>query len=216
MPVARKKLDMNVRISVNKHFVKGKDALEILKGKYDWNTPRLNFVEKTIGRVSNENKEMYEVFLDEAPAITLTIAARSLKYLGRSSTERNTMDNAIQKGVQSAANDEVFEDLLEDAIQEESCDEVDLINTDGWQAGEVFHDNRIVQNNSFKSEKAFLYMISPKNKSPCDCFLHFLPMDQFIIIIGERRFRDDSDRIVTVKRPEVFEEYETHKSKKNK
>jgi hypothetical protein len=39
-------------------------------------------------------------------------------------------------------------------------------------------------------------------------------MHQFIIIIGERRFRDDSDRIVTIKRPEVFEEYETHKSKK--
>jgi hypothetical protein len=43
----------------------------------------LNFVEKTIGCVSNENKEMYEIVLDEAPAITLTIAARSLKYLGR-------------------------------------------------------------------------------------------------------------------------------------
>jgi hypothetical protein len=174
----------------------------------------LNFVEKTIGRVSNENKEMYEVVLDEAPAITLTIAARSLKYLRRSSTERNTADNAVQEGAQSTANDEAFEDLLGDAIQEESCDEVDLTNTDGWQAGEVFHDNRIVQNNSFRSEKAFLYMISPKNKSPCDCFLHFLPMRQFIIIIGERRFRDDSDRIVTIKRPEVFEEYKIHKSKK--
>jgi hypothetical protein len=157
---------------------------------------------------------MFEVVLDEAPAITLIIAARSLKYLGRSSTERNTVDNAIQEGAQSTANDEVFEDLLGDTIQEESCDEVDLTNTDGWQAGEVFHDNCIVQNNSFRSEKAFLYMISPKNKSPCDCFLHFLPMDQFIIIIGEPRFRNDSERIVTIKLPEVFEEYETHISKK--
>jgi hypothetical protein len=103
---------------------------------------------------------------------------------------------------------------LDDAIQEESCDDVDLTNTDGWQAGEVFHDNRIVQNNSFRSEKAFLYMICPKNKSPCDCFLHFLPLHRVIIIIGERRFRDDFDRIVIIKRPEVFEEYETHKSKK--
>jgi hypothetical protein len=54
-------------------------------------------------------------------------------------------------------------------------------------------------------------MISPKNKSPCD---YLLPMDQFIIIIGERHFRNDSDRIVTIKRPEVFEEYSTHKGKK--
>jgi hypothetical protein len=49
---------------------------------------------------------MYEVVLDEAPAITLTIAARSLKYLGRSLTERNTVDNAVQEGAQSTANDE--------------------------------------------------------------------------------------------------------------
>jgi hypothetical protein len=35
MPVASKKLDINVRISVNKRFVKYKDAVEILKGKYD-------------------------------------------------------------------------------------------------------------------------------------------------------------------------------------
>jgi hypothetical protein len=86
MPVASKKLDINVRISVSKRFVKDKDAVEILKGKYDQNTRRLNFVGKTIGRVSNENMEMYEVVLDEAPAITLTITARSLKYLGRSLT----------------------------------------------------------------------------------------------------------------------------------
>jgi hypothetical protein len=63
MSVASKKLDINVRISVNKRFVKDKDLVEILKGKYGWNTPRLNFVEKTIRRVSNENKEMYEVSL---------------------------------------------------------------------------------------------------------------------------------------------------------
>jgi hypothetical protein len=158
--------------------------------------------------------EMYEVVLDEILAITLTFAARSLKYLGRSLTDRNTVDNAVQEGAQSTANDEAFEDLLDDSIQEESCDEIDLTNTDGWQAGEVFHDNHIVQNNSFRSEKTSSCMINLKNKSPCDCFLHFLPMHQFIIIIGERRFRDDFDRIVTIKRPEVFEEYETHKSKK--
>jgi hypothetical protein len=46
MPVASKKLDINVRISVNKRFVKDKDVVEILKGKYNWNTPRLNFVER--------------------------------------------------------------------------------------------------------------------------------------------------------------------------
>jgi hypothetical protein len=208
MPVTSKKLDINVRISVNKRFAKDKDAVEILKGKYDRNTRRLNFVGKTIGRVSNENKEMCEVVLDEAPAITLTIAARSFKYLGRSLTERNNVDNAVQEEAQSTANDEAFEDLLDDAIQEESCDEVYLTNTDGWQADEVFHDNCIVQNNSFRSKKASLCMISPKNKSSCDCFLRFLPMHQSIIIIGERR----SGRIVTIKRPEVLEEYETHKS----
>jgi hypothetical protein len=97
------------------------------------------------------------------------------------------MDNAVQEEAQSATNDEAFEGLLDGAIQEESCDEVDLTNTDGWQAG-------IVQNNSLRSEKVFLYMIISKNKSLCDFFLHFLPM-QFIIIIGERRFRD---RIVTI------------------
>jgi hypothetical protein len=144
----------------------------------------LNFVGKTIGRVFNDNKEMYEVVLDEAPAITLTIAAGSLKYFGRSLTGRNTVDNAVQEGAQSTVDDEAFEDLLDDAVQEKSCDEVDLTNTDGWQAGEVFHDNRIVHNNSFRSEKASLCMISPKNKSPCDYFLHFLPMHQFITIIG--------------------------------
>jgi hypothetical protein len=40
MPVAskkkkKKKIDINVRISVNKRFVKDKDAVEIRKGKYD-------------------------------------------------------------------------------------------------------------------------------------------------------------------------------------
>jgi hypothetical protein len=144
----------------------------------------------------------------------LTIGSKSLKYLGRSSTERNTVDNVVQEGAQSTANDEAFEDLLDGAIQEESCDEVDLTNTNGWQASVVFQDNRIIQNNSFRSEKAFFCMISPKNNAPCDCLLHFLPMHQFIIIIGERRFHGDSGRIVTIKRPKVFEEYETHKSKK--
>ena len=62
MPPAHPNLDVNVLVSTSKRFIKGVDAKEVLRAKYDWNTSRLCFKGRTTtGRSEVNNHVMYEV-----------------------------------------------------------------------------------------------------------------------------------------------------------
>ncbi|KAG2215200.1 hypothetical protein INT46_001476 [Mucor plumbeus] len=112
MPPAHPNLDVNVLVSMSKRFVNNVDDKTILRTKYDWNTPRLSFKGRIIGRSEVNNHVMYEVILDEVPGIRLAVKQGSLKYL-----------DPLATGVPVTTDPtEVFtifeetEDLLEDAI----------------------------------------------------------------------------------------------------
>ena len=64
MPPASTQLDINVNVSVSKRFIKDSDVKNILLGKYDWNTPKLQFKGKTVGRSNVGNHVMYDVIDD--------------------------------------------------------------------------------------------------------------------------------------------------------
>jgi hypothetical protein len=82
LPPANANLDVNVLVSVGKHFVKNKDAKELLQQKYDWDSPRICFKGKTVGRATVCGDTGYEVVLDDVPAITFKLPAGYLDYLG--------------------------------------------------------------------------------------------------------------------------------------
>lgn len=83
MPIVNVNLDVNVFASESKRFVKDKEVKAILSAKYDRNTPNLSFDGKTIDRKIVNGKTYYDVKLDLAPAIIITLAAGCLKYLRR-------------------------------------------------------------------------------------------------------------------------------------
>jgi hypothetical protein len=57
------------------------------------------------------------------------------------------------------------------------------VDAAGCATGEVYHDNRLVQNNGYKSEKGVITLLNHKMKSPCEYFLYFLPIDQLIVTV---------------------------------
>ena len=69
MPPAHPNLDVNVLVSISKRFIKNVDAKNILRAKYDWNTPRLCFKGRTTSRSEVNNHVMYEIILDEVPVL---------------------------------------------------------------------------------------------------------------------------------------------------
>jgi hypothetical protein len=94
--------------------------------------------------------------------------------LGPLAENSNTFGDSEQVEAETIAI-EASEDLLNDTIQEESSeDEVEIVDAADSTTGEVYHDNRLVRNNGYKSEKAVF---------PCEYFLHFLPIDQLIVIV---------------------------------
>ena len=180
MPPAHPNLDVNVLVSISKRFIKNVDAKNILRAKYDWNTPRLCFKGRTTGRSEVNNHVMYEVILDEVPGVRMTVKQGSIKYLGP--LETGVPDTTDPTDVITAL--EETEDLLEDAIEEEDEQlEVDLTPTDGWTNGEVFVDSRLC-GESYQQSKAKLNLVNSKNATPLDYFLFFLPLDHFHKIIN--------------------------------
>ena len=90
MPPASTQLDINVNVSVSKRFIKDSDVKNILLGKYDWNTPKLQFKGKTVGRSNVGNHVMYDVILDEVPAVTMKLKQGCLKYLSPGASASTT------------------------------------------------------------------------------------------------------------------------------
>src|SRR6478735_6043719 len=138
MPPASTQLDINVNVSVSKRFIKDSDVKNILLGKYDWNTPKLQFKGKTVGRSNVGNHVMYDVILDEVPAVTMKLKQGCLKYLSPGASASITEEPNEPSNLPV-----VSEDLLDDAIQseEEEEEEIDLTPGDGWTSGEVFVDS---------------------------------------------------------------------------
>lgn len=105
----------------------------VLLNKYDWNTPKLQFNRKTVGRSVVGNHVMYDAILDEVPSITMTTLIRQgcLKYMGSeaSAASNKAPAETIDLPV-------VSEDLLDDALQSSSEeDDVDPTPGDGWSSG---------------------------------------------------------------------------------
>lgn len=181
MPPANLNLNVNVRVSVSKRFIRHNEAKNVLQGKYDWNTPGLSFVGRTIARSSVNDVFKYDVILDEVPGITLTLSQGCLKYLG-------PVENALPiiEAPQNATGVVLNEDLLDDAIEEEDEeeDEIDLTPSDGWTAGEVYVDARLNGfADGFASSKARINLSNAQTASPLDYFLFFLPVFHFHRVI---------------------------------
>jgi hypothetical protein len=61
-----KNIDVHVRISISAHYLKRSEAPEILRGRADFNTPRLRFARKITRRVEHDDGNiMFNVILDE-------------------------------------------------------------------------------------------------------------------------------------------------------
>lgn len=180
MPPASTQLDINVNVSVSKRFIKDSDVKNILLGKYDWNTPKLQFKGKTVGRSNVGNHVMYDVILDEVPAVTMKLKQGCLKYLSPGASASTTEEPNEPSNLPV-----VSEDLLDDAIQseEEEEEEIDLTPGDGWTSGEVFVDSRLCSE-SYRQSSSKLNMENQRYESPLSYFLFFLPHEQIHRIIG--------------------------------
>ncbi|ORX92457.1 hypothetical protein K493DRAFT_376874 [Basidiobolus meristosporus CBS 931.73] len=64
MPPASKHLDVNVRVSVFKRFIKHKEVKRLLSLRFDWNTPGLSFKGVTTARSTVNGNVKYDVILD--------------------------------------------------------------------------------------------------------------------------------------------------------
>ncbi|ORX76075.1 hypothetical protein K493DRAFT_309084, partial [Basidiobolus meristosporus CBS 931.73] len=135
MPPASKHLDVNVRVSVSKRFIKHKEVKRLLSLRFDWNTPGLSFKGVTTARSTVNGNLKYDVILDLVPGITLTLSQNCLKYIKTNSND--TLGN-IEPATANTTESIVTKDLLEDAIQEEEQeeDEIDLTAADTWITGE--------------------------------------------------------------------------------
>jgi hypothetical protein len=131
MPAVNRNLDVNVLISVTKRFISDNQALNMLGQKFDLNAPGLRFRGKTVARSNASNgREVYDVMLDDIPAITVKISAAGLKYEGPLEASGMPATGVAAPEPTEETSDAQDEDLLEDAMAEESEDEMDLTDTD--------------------------------------------------------------------------------------
>lgn len=181
MPPVNTLLDVNVLVSISKRFVSDNDAKNILQDKYDWNTPNLSFRGKTVARSKVNNVVKYDVVLDEAPGITMTLKQGCIKYVGPLQPAVSQNEEVVE--VSNPV--DVTEDMLEDAIQEEEDEEldVDLTPAEGWSNGEVFIDSRLCTD-SYQQTSSKLTLANCRNCTPLDYFLFFLPLDHFHYIVS--------------------------------
>jgi Transposase IS4 len=186
MPVVNRNLDVNVRISVTKRFISDNQALNMLGQKFDLNAPGLRFRGKTVARSNASNgREVYDVMLDDIPAITVKISAAGLKYEGPLEASGMPATGVPAPEPTEETSDAQDEDLLEDAMAEESEDEMDLtdIDPERWIDGSVEHDHRRTSGNGYHSLEAMFSLQDKFTKSTAEYFLYFLPLDFFISVV---------------------------------
>lgn len=181
MPRVNPKLDTNVRVSVSLRFIKDRNVREVLQQTYDLNAVGLSFKGRTLNRVSINGNVGYEVILDEVSAITMAMPATCLKYLSSNNSSSNRPTNEAGGSINIAQTALTDSDDSEGEETEE--EEVDLTETEGWAAGEVYIDSRVQSTDGFASEKSKFNMVNYRTSRPVDYFLMFLPLDHFRVII---------------------------------
>ncbi|CEG77605.1 hypothetical protein RMATCC62417_12321 [Rhizopus microsporus] len=125
MPPVNKKLDVNIKVSVSKHFITDNTVKTILLHEHDWNESKFSFQGKTIARSEENGKAMYNVLLDEANGHILKLSEGAIKYAGPLSTPV-AQENVVDTNVVEA------EGLLEDAVDEDEEEEsIDLTSSCG-------------------------------------------------------------------------------------
>jgi hypothetical protein len=78
-----KHLKVNVHISVTAHYLKGLNAQELFRGKYDFSIPRLRLAGRiTERKTRDDGKNGFNIVLDELPPHSFTLLDISLKYEG--------------------------------------------------------------------------------------------------------------------------------------
>ncbi|ORE04348.1 hypothetical protein BCV72DRAFT_243690 [Rhizopus microsporus var. microsporus] len=157
MPPVNKKLDVSVKVSVNKRFITE-------------NIVKIILFRKTIARSEENGKVMYDVLLNEANGYILKLSEGTIKYVGPLSTPV-AQEIVVDTNVVEA------EDLLEDAVdKDEEEGSIDLTSSRGWTAGEVYMDSRLSDSaEGFTSLNSCLIMNNGRYVSSLDYFLFFLP-----------------------------------------
>ncbi|KAG2228742.1 hypothetical protein INT48_001507 [Thamnidium elegans] len=139
MPRINPKLDVNVHVSVSLRFIKDKDVRETLQQKYDLTAVGLSFEGIAVSRVEVNGNAGYEVKLDEAPSFIMPIAAICIRYL-ESQNNLSSNNEGVSNNVPVAL--EVVREESDDSDESEKYEnveeELDLILSDGWAAGEVY------------------------------------------------------------------------------
>ena len=209
MPAPNPKLAANVRVSVNKRFIKDRPVLSLLQSKYDWSTTGLCFPGRTVScRQSGPTKSIYGVILDEVPDVTMELSGGCLKYVGPVAEDDEFEDASDNHS--EYVEDASDVDLLENA-EDSSDDELDLTrdvpeehDDEGWTWQDTLVDSRLL-NDSFRSMKARFLMPNHQHAPPLEYFLFFLPQDFFTRILentnAHARASVDGWRDIT------FEEY---------
>jgi hypothetical protein len=179
MPPANSNLDVNVEVSVNKRFITNIEVKNILQRRYDWNSPCLNFKGKTVARTTVRGRDGYEVILDDAPDCRLKLSSGCLKYLfanNRASSSHGRTTESPTANICSPTRSLTSED-------DESEEEVDLSQSTGWTAGEVYIDSMLEAVGGYVATKSRINMSNSLTASPFDYFLYFLPVDHFKVIV---------------------------------
>ncbi|KAI7869838.1 uncharacterized protein EV154DRAFT_487897 [Mucor mucedo] len=116
MPAMSLNLGVNVCVPVSAHFLRKTRAVELLRGRFDFNAPRLRLNGITTAKSTDaKNKILCNVVFDELPDTTFVLYGTSLKHEGPI-VRQETIDNHSNTATTVSNNNTPEEDgNLEDA-----------------------------------------------------------------------------------------------------
>lgn len=179
MPVMNRNLDVNVHISVSAHFLKNTRALELLRDRYDFNSPGLRFKGMTTRRdIDTNGKVVFDVLLDDFPEVNFMLLGTSLRYDGPRDNQKRMPATAA-----SSITDTIIDEEgggLEDAeaTEDENLSDVEAPeNNTEWIVGEVSTNQRLVSGINYHTMKSSFKLRNKSTATPADYFLYFLPTE---------------------------------------
>ncbi|KAG2192936.1 hypothetical protein INT47_001300 [Mucor saturninus] len=173
-------LNVNVRVSVSAHFLRKTRAVELLRGRFDFNAPRLRLNGITTAKSTDaKNKVLYNVVFDELPDTTFVLYGTSLKHEGPIVRQETIVNHSNTATTVSNTNTQKEDGNLEDAEPSDEDEEEEGITVcdEVWDTREVYVDARLVSGNDYRSMKSKFNLQNKATASPAEYFLYFLPMD---------------------------------------